>query len=269
VSDVVPGTPGAIDDVIWRGMAKEPAKRFLSAGDLGRAAVAAAEDKVISEPERSVARGEAAPVPAAAAADAGSSADAVAAAGPTGGGSSVSAAAASQTGAAPTRPRNLKPWAIGAAAIVIAGIAAALVTGGGGGGSSDSSDQLPPGGQATVVNNAPPPKKGDKVLAAGETNVHGVHYRVVASIAKSDAGKKARTQLYFSEYMNKKFLIRWPVPDAKFYGDSVIASFKVEANPDPNPEKTAGIALSWFHHLGDQTDETQYYGVTSHGPVVY
>src|SRR6476661_4379196 len=62
-SDVVAGIPGAVDDVIWRGMAKDPTKRYLSAGDLGRAAVAAAEQRTIAEPERSVARGEAAPGP--------------------------------------------------------------------------------------------------------------------------------------------------------------------------------------------------------------
>jgi hypothetical protein len=55
----------------------------------------------------------------------------------------------------------------------------------------------------------------------------------------------------------------------KFFRDSVIASYKIEANPDPNSEKTAGIALSWFLHVGDQGDQTKYYGVTQHGIVLY
>ena len=122
------------------------------------------------------------------------------------------------------------------------------------------------------MNNAPPPKAGDEVLAAGETHVHGIYYRVVATRAKAKTGgKKAKTDLYFNEYMGspKKLLHRFKVPNADFYNDSVIASFKVEANPDPNPDKTAGIALSWYKHLGDQTDFTKYYGVTQHGIQLY
>src|SRR3954468_24635114 len=62
-SDVVNGVPPELDEVVVRGMAKKPTERFLSAGDLGRAALAGAEHKALAAPERSVARGEAAPVP--------------------------------------------------------------------------------------------------------------------------------------------------------------------------------------------------------------
>jgi serine/threonine protein kinase len=53
--------PGQLDSVVMRAMAREPAERFQSAGDLGRAAIAAASGSAITEPERVVATGEAAP----------------------------------------------------------------------------------------------------------------------------------------------------------------------------------------------------------------
>ena len=52
-----------LDPVIRRAMAKDPAGRFPSAGDLGRAAVAAARGEAVTEPEHVVAAGEAAPLP--------------------------------------------------------------------------------------------------------------------------------------------------------------------------------------------------------------
>src|SRR4051794_14401897 len=275
-SETVPGLPGAVDDVIWRGMAKEPSKRYLSAGDLGRAALAAAEHRGIAEPERSVARGEAAPGPVAEAPTVQKPGGFAGPQTPGVGDPATARVADPQTAAAgppPTRHRNVKPWAIAGAVIVVAGIVAALVTGGGSGSgsTSTSSGKLPAGGQMTVVNNAPPPKKGDKVLGAGDTSVHGVHYRVVVSVPNSKGPKQGAVPLYFNEYtaQPKRLLQRFVVPNAKFYRDSVIGSFKIEANPDPNPEKTAGIALSWFHHVGDQKDETRYYGVTQHGLQLY
>jgi serine/threonine protein kinase len=50
-----------LDPVIRRAMAKDPADRFPSAGDLGRAAVAAARGEAVTEPEHPVGVGEAAP----------------------------------------------------------------------------------------------------------------------------------------------------------------------------------------------------------------
>ena len=56
-----PGVPVEFDAVVARAMAKQPEERFPSAGDLGRAALAAAAGMTATEPERSVARGAAAP----------------------------------------------------------------------------------------------------------------------------------------------------------------------------------------------------------------
>ena len=50
-----------LNRVITRALAKDPADRYPSAGDFGRAALAAAEGRSVTEEERSVARGAAAP----------------------------------------------------------------------------------------------------------------------------------------------------------------------------------------------------------------
>ena len=54
---------GVLDPVIRRAMAKAPIDRYPSAGDLGRAAVAATRGEAVTEPEHVVGSGEAAPLP--------------------------------------------------------------------------------------------------------------------------------------------------------------------------------------------------------------
>ena len=56
-----PGVPRDFDRVLARALAKAPEDRYPSAGDFGRAALAAAEGRSVTEEERSVARGAAAP----------------------------------------------------------------------------------------------------------------------------------------------------------------------------------------------------------------
>jgi serine/threonine protein kinase/DNA-binding beta-propeller fold protein YncE len=63
-SEHVEDLPDAFDSVIERALAKDPEERYPSAGDLGRAALAAAAGKRPSERERLVAKGSAAPVEA-------------------------------------------------------------------------------------------------------------------------------------------------------------------------------------------------------------
>jgi serine/threonine protein kinase len=60
VSELVPGIPPAFDAVIERALAKRPEDRYPSAGDLGRAALAASAGQATAGPERSVAAGAAA-----------------------------------------------------------------------------------------------------------------------------------------------------------------------------------------------------------------
>ena len=62
-SQTADGVPEGFDRVIARALAKDPAERYPSAGDLGRAAEAAADGRPVTESERMVARGAAAPAP--------------------------------------------------------------------------------------------------------------------------------------------------------------------------------------------------------------
>jgi len=57
-----PQVPMALDDVVIRAMSKQPDDRYPSAGDLGRAAVAAPSGAEVAIPERTVATGAAATV---------------------------------------------------------------------------------------------------------------------------------------------------------------------------------------------------------------
>jgi serine/threonine-protein kinase len=62
LASAVLGVPREFDNVVTRSLDKDPELRYQSAGDLGRAAAAAAEGEVTRDVGQSVARGEAAPL---------------------------------------------------------------------------------------------------------------------------------------------------------------------------------------------------------------
>jgi DNA-binding beta-propeller fold protein YncE len=110
-----PDVPPALDRVVSRALAKDPDERYRSAGDVGRAALAAAagEEATVTD-ERTVATGEAAPTHAAPA----------------------TVAAPAPLVAADERPRRRRALAVGALlALVAAGVGLAFVPRGGHGGS--------------------------------------------------------------------------------------------------------------------------------------
>jgi hypothetical protein len=116
IAAAAPDTAPGFDAIVSRAMAKDTDERYLSAGDLGRAARAAAEGTRVAQVERSVAAGEAAP--------------------PTG-----LAEAAPPTAAGATRPATPSPRAptrrrslvLAAAALLAAVVAAAVFLAGGSG----------------------------------------------------------------------------------------------------------------------------------------
>jgi hypothetical protein len=116
------------DLIVARAMAKDRAERYLSAGDLGRAALAAAEGRRVAPTERSVAAGEAAPRESGAPATALSP-------GPKQGPPSEPARTppATVTSGVPERKRARR-LALGAAALLAAVAAAAVLFGTAGGG---------------------------------------------------------------------------------------------------------------------------------------
>jgi hypothetical protein len=128
--DAGDGVPEAFVGVVGRALAKDPDERYPSAGDLGRAALAAAGCQPAPGPERTVARGDAAPQGSPAAHAIAASTETTRLSPPADAPTAPAATAVLAPGPGPSRLRRLLP-ALGAVAVVAIAIVVGIVLLGG------------------------------------------------------------------------------------------------------------------------------------------
>jgi hypothetical protein len=245
-----PALPVEFDAVLKRAMAKDPDDRYASAGDLGRAAMAACSGTAPAAPERTVATGAAAPT-------------------------TEDAAPAQPTApAAPAAPAAARPpgdarrkwiWVgAGAAALAIAAILA-IVLSGGSGKSAVSTLSLTPVQAQDIA--AIPHRYPIQTVATDEHA--GYSYRVMLDTVAAPPNSSADTPLpLFMTLMVRRgsepfvTVQRLKLPaEWKWTKSSRIASFTL----DPQPDGSGQIGLSWFVRGSDQNDVTHYLGVGPQG----
>jgi hypothetical protein len=235
-----PDLSPAFDAVLLRAMAKDPDDRYPSAGDLGRAAVAAGAGAAVSGSERTVAVG--------------------AAARPT-----ETAIAATAPSTRSPRRRRL-PLAVAGLAAVVAAIAVVVVIATGGSSSPSVSTLSLTPVQAQYVPAIAHRRLVQQVaLKAGA----GYEYRLALETTDAPPGSTARTRLPlyltlmarrgsapFVTVERLKLPPNWPWTES-----SIVASFTL----DPNPDGSGQVGLSWYAVAGDQTDVTHYLSVGPQG----
>jgi predicted Ser/Thr protein kinase len=235
-----PTLPVEFEDVLKRAMAKDPDDRQASAGDLGRAAIAAASGTAPTAPERTVATGAAAP-----------------------------GEAPSEPAAAPRRspagPRRKWIWVGASAAALAVAAVLAIVLSGGSSKSTVSTLSLTPV-QAQDIQAIP----HRYPIQEKATDEHaGYAYRVMLDTVEAPRNATADTPLplYMTLLVkrgSRPFVtvqrLKLP-PEWKWTKSSRIASFTL----DPQPDGSGQIGLSWFVKGGDQNDVTHYLGVGPQG----
>ena len=239
-----PTLPVEFEDVLKRAMAKDPDDRQASAGDLGRAAIAAAAGTAPTAPERTVATGAAAPgqTPP-----------------------PVSAAPAGAPPRSPAGPRRKWVWVgAGVAALAVAAVLAIVLSGGSSKPAVSTQSLTPVQSQdvAPITHRRPL-----QTVAADAPG--GYSYRVMLDTTDAPANSASGTKLplymtLLARRGSEPFVTvqRLKLPDAwKWTKSSTVASFTL----DPQPDGSGQIGLSWFVKAGDQNDVTHYLGVGPQG----
>jgi hypothetical protein len=225
--ELVAELPPAFDEVLARAMAKDPDDRFPSAGDLGRAALAAVGDTHIGDGERSVATGAAAPP---------------------GSGPPVMGLGTSR--------RRAWPLAAGAALVAVAVAVVLLVSGGGG----------EPRGPASGASPAPTGERavGVRRLSAGSLR-YALALSVPEKVPDgSPAAVPLTMSLLAARGAAPLHVVerrRLPAPPYRFAGNSYVSNFQFDANKD----RSGNVGLSWYVHPGDKQTMTCYFTVSLGG----
>ena len=193
VSQLAPRAGAAFDPVVDRALAKQPDLRYPSAGDLGRAALAAAQGQTYSAPERSVAAGSAAP----ATVFAGGGQPTVQVGQPTG--------ATAHLPAAPP-PRSSSKWpivAICATILVLGGVAIALAAAGVFSSKSSPSpttrtviiqNPVAPSAEPTTSTNPPPTTPPSQPFTAYRTGTYAATFPAGWMLVEDNIQKKGYTE---------------------------------------------------------------------------
>jgi predicted Ser/Thr protein kinase len=253
-----PDVPQGFDGVLRRAMAKQPDDRYQSAGDLGRAAIAASSGSEVPLPEGTVAIGAAAPLD-----DTASGARASAVTSPRAAATAVTSRRATP-GAGGHRRRRLA-WAGAALAALAAAVVAVVVISGGSGRSSVSTLSLTPVQSQSV---APIPNRHPvqdvSVKAPG-----GYEYRLALDTIDAPRGSNARTLLPLYLTLRARrgatplvTVQRLKLPSIwRWTRSSIVASFTL----DPDPDGSGQVGLSWYPVAGDRSDVTHYLTVGPQG----
>jgi tRNA A-37 threonylcarbamoyl transferase component Bud32 len=257
-----PSLPPAFEAVLLRAMAKRPEDRYQSAGDLGRAAVAAGSGAAVAMSERTVAVGPAAPAgtPPPGAAPAGTPPPGAAP-----DGTSTPPGGATPAPAPAPRRRRLLLAGAGLAAVVAAIVIVVVLATGGSGSSTVSTLSLTPVASQYVP--AIPHRRLVQQVALKAAA--GYEYRLSLETEDAPPGSTARTRLPlymtlmarrgsmpFVTVQRLKLPSIWP-----WTKSSIVASFTL----DPNPDGSGQVGLSWYALAGDKTDVTHYLDVGPQG----